>query len=99
MDDQDKQKIDQNVEADVLDAAAMETTNNFHLASQQRINTLLGRIDMALRKLEEGTYGFCEETGEPIGVERLMARPIASLSLEAQERLEKAKKHGKMGVF
>jgi len=99
VDDNFKEQTDQNVAADVLDAAAFEADHNVKLASKQRITMLLNRIDQALHKLEEGTYGYCEETGEPIGVERLMARPIASLSLEAQERLEKARKHGRMTVF
>lgn len=99
IDDNSKQQVDQNVAADVLDAAAFEADHNVKLASKQRITMLLNRIDQALHKLEEGTYGYCEETGEPIGVDRLIARPIASLSLEAQERLEKGKKHGRMTVF
>lgn len=99
IDDHDKQQMDQNIAADVLDAAALEADQNIKLASKQRITILLNRIDQALHKLEEGTYGYCEETGEPISVDRLMARPIASLSLEAQERLEKGKKHSRMTVF
>ncbi len=94
-----KQQVDQNVSADVLDAAAFEADHNIKLASKQRITMLLNRIDQALHKLEEGTYGYCEETGEPIEVERLMARPIASLSLAAQERLEKTRKNTRLTVF
>lgn len=99
IEEQEKQEMEQNVVADVLDAAVDEARRNASFAARQRATLLLNRIDVALRKLEEGTYGYCEETGEPIGLERLMARPIASLSLDAQERLEKMKKHGKMMVF
>ena len=99
IEENEKQQVDQNVSADVLDAAAFETNNNIQLASKQRITMLLNRIDQALHKLEEGTYGYCEETGEPIEVERLMARPIASLSLAAQERLEKTRKNTRLTVF
>jgi len=53
---------------------------------------LISKIDEALRRIEEGTYGFCEETGEPIGIPRLLARPTATLSLEAQERRERVQK-------
>lgn len=99
IEDRNKQKIDHNVSADVLDAATSEADHNIKLASKQRINQLLFRIDQALQKLEDGSYGYCEETGEQIGLERLMAWPIAPLSVESQEKLEKMKKHGKMMVF
>ena len=60
--------------------------------SSNSIRKLVNKIDQALKKIKDGTYGFCEETGEPIGLKRLIARPIATLSIEAQERHEKEEK-------
>ena len=62
------------------------------MKSLNRSRKLIAKIDSALRKIKEGTYGYCEETGEPIGLKRLMARPIATLSIEAQERHERDEK-------
>ena len=78
--------------ADMTDWASVETERNFQLRARDRERKLLSKIDEALRRIEEGTYGFCEETQEPIGLRRLEARPIATLSIEAQERHERREK-------
>lgn len=78
--------------ADMSDWASFETERNFQLRARDRERKLLSKIDDALRRIEEGTYGFCEETQEPIGLRRLEARPIATLSIEAQERHERREK-------
>jgi RNA polymerase-binding transcription factor len=78
--------------ADMSDWASFETERNFQLRARDRERKLLSKIDEALRRIEEGTYGFCEETQEPIGLRRLEARPIATLSIEAQERHERREK-------
>ena len=75
--------------ADLSDWASFETERNFQLRARDRERKLLSKINEALRRLDEGTYGFCEETQEPIGLRRLEARPIATLSIEAQERHER----------
>ncbi|MGI9405648.1 MAG: RNA polymerase-binding protein DksA [Hyphomicrobiaceae bacterium] len=75
--------------ADVADRATSETDRALELRARDRQRKLIGKIDAALRRIEDGAYGYCEETGEPIGVKRLDARPIATLSVEAQERHEK----------
>ena len=75
--------------ADMTDWASFETERNFQLRARDRERKLLSKIDEALRRIEEGTYGFCEETSEPISLRRLEARPIATLSIEAQERHER----------
>lgn len=77
------------VEADLVDSAANETDRTIELRARDRERKLVNKIDDALRRLEDGTYGYCDETGEPIGVRRLDARPIATLSIEAQERHER----------
>lgn len=74
---------------DIADRASMETDHQIELRTRDRERKLISKIDSALRRIEEGTYGFCEETDEPIGLRRLEARPIATLCLEAQERHEK----------
>lgn len=74
---------------DVADRASSETDRSLELRTRDRQRKLIAKIDEALRRIEEGAYGYCEETGEPIGVARLDARPIATLSLEAQERHER----------
>ncbi len=74
---------------DVADRAAEETDRALELRTRDRQRKLVAKIDAALRRIEEGTYGYCEETGEPISLKRLEARPIATLSLEAQERHER----------
>jgi DnaK suppressor protein len=74
--------------ADPTDRAAQEAVTSFELRTRDRHRKLIGKIEDALNRIEEGTYGYCEVTGEPIGVKRLGARPIATLSLEAQEAHE-----------
>ena len=74
---------------DLADRASTETDRSIELRTRDRERKLIYKIDEALRRIDDGTYGFCEETGEPIGVKRLEARPIATLCLEAQERHER----------
>ena len=74
---------------DLADRASSETDRALELRTRDRQRKLISKIDEALRRIEDGSYGFCEETGEPIGLARLEARPIATLSLEAQERHER----------
>ena len=74
---------------DVADRASSETDRAIELRARDRQRKLISKIDAALRRIEDGSYGYCEETGEPIGVGRLEARPIATLSVEAQERHER----------
>ncbi len=76
-------------ESDIADRASTETDRSLELRTRDRERKLINKIDEALRRLDDGTYGYCEGTGDPIGITRLMARPIATLSLEAQERHEK----------
>ncbi|HEY1503451.1 MAG TPA: RNA polymerase-binding protein DksA [Stellaceae bacterium] len=76
-------------EPDVTDRATLETDRYTELRTRDRERKLIQKIDEALQRIEDGTYGYCEETDEPIGVKRLDARPIATLSLEAQERHER----------
>ncbi|GIL41489.1 RNA polymerase-binding protein DksA [Roseiterribacter gracilis] len=76
-------------EPDIADRASAETDRALELRTRDRERKLLSKIDAALQRIEDGTYGYCEETGDPIGVKRLEARPIATLSLEAQERHER----------
>ncbi len=76
-------------EADVTDRASTETDRFTELRTRDRERKLIGKIDSALRRIDDGTYGYCEETGDPIGIKRLDARPIATLSIEAQERHER----------
>lgn len=78
--------------ADLTDRASSETDRSIELRARDRQRKLISKIDAALRRIDEGTYGYCEETGEPIGLKRLDARPIATLSLEAQERHERREK-------
>jgi DnaK suppressor protein len=77
---------------DIADRASSETDKAIELRTRDRQRKLISKIDAALRRIETGEYGFCEETGEPIGIRRLEARPIATLSLEAQERHERSEK-------
>ena len=74
---------------DVADRASEETDRALELRTRDRQRKVVAKIDAALRRIEAGTYGYCEETGEPISLKRLDARPIATLSLEAQERHER----------
>ena len=76
-------------EADLNDQATIETDRGLELRARDRERKLLNKIDAALERINDGSYGFCEETGEPIGLARLEARPIATLSIEAQERHER----------
>lgn len=76
-------------EPDITDRATLETDRFTELRTRDRERKLIAKIDSALQRIELGSYGYCEETDEPIGVRRLEARPIATLSLEAQERHEK----------
>ena len=75
--------------ADLADRAATEAERQLELRTRDRQRKLISKIDDALTRLEDGSYGFCEETGEPISLKRLDARPIATLSIEAQERHER----------
>jgi DnaK suppressor protein len=75
--------------ADLVDRASTEAERQLELRTRDRQRKLIAKIDSALRRLEDGSYGFCEETGEPISLKRLDARPIATLSIEAQERHER----------
>ncbi len=79
-------------EPDLTDRASMETDRALELRTRDRARKLIGKIDAALERIENGTYGYCEETGEPISLRRLEARPIATLSIEAQERHERMEK-------
>jgi RNA polymerase-binding transcription factor len=74
---------------DVADRASEETDRALELRTRDRERKVVSKIDQALRRIEDGSYGYCEETGEPISLKRLSARPIATLSLEAQERHER----------
>jgi DnaK suppressor protein len=74
---------------DIADRASSETDRALELRTRDRQRKLISKIDEALRRIDEGEYGYCEETGEPIGLARLQARPIATLALEAQERHER----------
>jgi DnaK suppressor protein len=78
--------------ADLVDRASTEAERQLELRTRDRQRKLIAKIDSALRRLEDGSYGFCEETGEPISLKRLDARPIATLSIEAQERHERREK-------
>ncbi|MFO1033202.1 MAG: RNA polymerase-binding protein DksA [Hyphomicrobiales bacterium] len=74
---------------DIADRASSETDRSLELRTRDRQRKLISKIDAALKRIDDGTYGYCEETGEPISLRRLDARPIATLSIEAQERHEK----------
>ena len=76
----------------LTDRASDEIDRTFELRTRDRERKLINKIEAALKKIEDGTYGYCEETGEPISLKRLQARPVATLSLEAQENHEKAEK-------
>ena len=80
------------LEADPTDQATIEEEYALELRARDRERKLLKKIDEALRRIEEGSYGYCEETGEPIGIARLIARPTATLSIEAQSRREQKQK-------
>ncbi len=76
---------DSMAEPDIADRASLETDRSLELRTRDRERKLLGKIDAALSRIDQGTYGYCEETDEPISLRRLEARPIATLSIEAQE--------------
>ena len=78
--------------ADVVDQASSYTDKSVEMKALNRSRKLISKINAALQRLKDGTYGYCEETGEPIGLKRLMARPVATLSIEAQERHERDEK-------
>lgn len=78
--------------ADMADRASSETDRSIELRARDRQRKLISKIDAALRRIDDKTYGYCEETGEPISLKRLEARPIATLSIEAQERHERREK-------
>ncbi|MEX2642997.1 MAG: RNA polymerase-binding protein DksA [Acetobacterales bacterium] len=80
---------DSSTEADIADRASRETDRSLELRTRDRARKLISKIDQALQRIENGTYGYCEETNEPISLKRLEARPIATLSIEAQERHER----------
>lgn len=77
---------------DIADRASSESDRALELRTRDRQRKLISKIDAALRRVDDGSYGYCEETGEPIGLARLDARPIATLSLEAQEKHERREK-------
>ena len=77
---------------DVVDQASSQTEKTIEMRTINRQRKLITKIDKAIKRIEEDTYGYCEETGEPIGIKRLIARPIATLSIEAQEKHEKNEK-------
>ena len=79
-------------QSDVIDRACSEVDREIELRARERQRKLISKIDAALTRIDNGTYGFCEETGEPISLRRLEARPIATLSVEAQERHERQEK-------
>tara|TARA_Y100000589_G_scaffold228589_1_gene216033 strand:- start:316 stop:750 length:435 start_codon:yes stop_codon:yes gene_type:complete len=85
-------KQDNSNKPDNTDRASIESERSLELRTRDRSRKLLSKINKALKKIEDGTYGYCEETMEPISIERLKARPIATLSLEAQEMHEKFEK-------
>ena len=78
--------------ADIIDQASSQTEKNVEMRTLNRQMKLLAKINKTIKKIDDGTYGYCEETGEPIGLKRLIARPIATLSIEAQEKHEKNEK-------
>ena len=77
---------------DITDRASEEIDRSFELRTRDRERKLINKIDAALQRIEDGSYGYCDETGDPISIRRLEARPVATLSLEAQEMHEKAEK-------
>jgi len=77
---------------DMADRASSETDRAIELRARDRQRKLISKIDSAMKRIDDGSYGYCEETGEPIGLKRLDARPIATLSIEAQERHERREK-------
>jgi len=83
---------DNSASADIVDQASSYTEKNVEMRAINRQIKLISKIDAALKRIEDGAYGYCKETGEPIGLKRLMARPVATLSITAQEKHEKEEK-------
>jgi len=83
---------DNSVSADIVDQASSYTDKNVEMKAINRQIKLISKIDQALKRIQDGTYGYCAETGEPIGLKRLMARPVAELCIAAQEKHEKEEK-------
>ena len=83
---------DNSTSADIVDQASSYTEKNVELRAINRQIKLISKIESALKRIQDGTYGFCEDTGEPIGLKRLMARPVATLCIAAQEKHEKEEK-------
>ena len=83
---------DNSTSADIVDQASSYTEKNVEMRAINRQIKLISKINSALTRIKDGTYGFCQETGEPIGLKRLMARPVATLSIAAQEKHEKEEK-------
>ena len=83
---------DNSTSADIVDQASSYTEKNVEMRAINRQIKLISKIDSALKRIQDGTYGFCEETGEPIGIKRLIARPVATLCIAAQEKHEKEEK-------
>ena len=83
---------DNSASADIVDQASSYTEKNVEMRAINRQIKLISKIDSALKRIKDGTYGFCEDTGEPIGLKRLMARPVATLCIAAQEKHEKDEK-------
>ena len=83
---------DNSSSADIVDQASSYTEKNVEMRAINRQIKLISKIDGALKKIQDGTYGYCKETGDPIGLKRLMARPVATLSIDAQEKHEKKEK-------
>ena len=83
---------DNSASADIVDQASSYTEKNVEMRAINRQIKLISKIDSALKRIKDGTYGFCDETGDPIGLKRLMARPVATLSIVAQEKHEKEEK-------
>ena len=83
---------DNSTSADIVDQASSYTEKNVEMRAINRQIKLISKIDSALKRIKDGTYGFCEDTGEPIGLKRLMARPVATLSIAAQEKHEQEEK-------
>ena len=86
------QKSENTPKSDITDRVAEEIERTFELKTRDRERKLISKIDEALKRIENGSYGYCEETGDPISIKRLEARPVATLSLEAQELHEKKEK-------
>ena len=83
---------DNSISADIVDQASSYTEKNVEMKTINRQIKLISKIDSAIKKIKDGTYGYCEETGEPIGIKRLIARPVATLCIAAQEKHEKEEK-------